>query len=183
MDAGTGTEFNPTIAWETGSGALGIGYYSTEGDQNTGNYDVRPRMALSTDNGNTWSRTFLSTQTSNEAGGYGGDYLEYNGFTFRDGTAHYLWASRDPTGGTDLDAFTTSISLDCGTNNNVLSLGARPGETTSSSNVHRQTATTLKCSRTASAPTPGCSPPSTRSASRRAAASTRSTWTICRQSR
>jgi len=132
-DSGTGTEFNPWIAWDIDSGALGIAYYTTEGDQNTGNDDVRPRMALSTDNGNTWTRTFLSTQISNEAGGYNGDYLEYNGFAFRDGTAHHLWASRYMGGGTDLDAFTTRVSLDSATNNNVLrisGIGGAPDDST-----------------------------------------------------
>jgi hypothetical protein len=135
VDAGTGTEFNPSIAWDEGSGALGIAYYSTEGDQNNGNDDVRPRMALSTDNGNIWSRTFLSTQTSNETGGSANDYLEYNGFVFHDGTAHHLWASR--SGGTDLDAFTTRVSLDSATNNNVLRIGGIGGAPDDSTLIRR----------------------------------------------
>jgi len=142
VDFGTGTEFNPWIAWDINSGALGIAYYTTEGDQATGNDDVRPRMAVSSDNGNSWGLAFLSAQISNEGVngpggvGYGGDYLEYIGFAFRDGTAHCLWASRrigGGLGGTDLDAFTTRVSLDSATNGNVLriaGIGGQPDDST-----------------------------------------------------
>ena len=41
-------------------------------------------------------------------------------------TAHHLWASRY-LGGTDLDAFTTRVSLDSASNNNVLGIGGIGG--------------------------------------------------------
>jgi hypothetical protein len=120
VDSNTGTEFNPMMAVDPSSGAIAIAYYTTDGDQTTGNDDVRMRLAVSADTGNSWTRGIVSPQTSNETGGQSQDYLEYHGLDFRDGTAHVLWPSRYPTGGTDLDAFTASVSFDSSTNNNIL---------------------------------------------------------------
>ncbi len=107
IDDGFGTEFNPWLQIDQSSGVIDVLYFTTEGDVATGNDDVRPRVATSYDAGVTWSKTFLSNQTSNEAAGYSGDYLEYLGLATHDGTLHGLWPSRYPGGGTDLDAFTT----------------------------------------------------------------------------
>src|SRR5207244_1832641 len=100
-------------------------YYTTDGDVATGNDDVVPRLAMSNDGGTTWTRGLLSTQRSNEAGGYAGDYLEYIGLGVRDGTAQGLWASRYITGGMDLDAVTASAAFVSSTANNTLFLGER----------------------------------------------------------
>lgn len=128
VENGTGTDFHPMMSVDRQSNAIGIAYYTTDGDQTTGNDDVRLRLALSGDLGNTWYKSNIGgAQTSNEAGGYGGDYLEYIGLALRDGTAHMLWASRYAGAGgvvgTDLDAFTSRASFDSSTNNNILRIG------------------------------------------------------------
>src|SRR5262249_36828416 len=71
--------------------------------------------------GGSWTNNAISAQTSNEAGGYAGDYLEYIGLAMRDGTGHAFWASRHGVG-TDLDAFTTTIGFVSATNSNVLTV-------------------------------------------------------------
>ena len=127
IDDSAGTEFNPWFQVDQATGAVNCLYYTTDGDVGTGNDDVRPRLAMSNDGGVTWTRNFLSTQTSNEAGGYGGDYLEYIGLGVHDGTAHGLWASRYGAGGTDLDAFTANAAFVSSTGDNRLYIGERGG--------------------------------------------------------
>lgn len=127
IDESFGTEFNPWLQVDQRTGAIGVLYYTTDGDVAAGNDDVRVRLATSYDGGTTWSRTFLSAQTSNEAGGYGGDYLEYIGLDIFDGTVHGLWSSRFPMGGTDLDAFTANAAFVSGTGGNNLFVGESGG--------------------------------------------------------
>ncbi|MBA3482632.1 MAG: exo-alpha-sialidase, partial [Pirellulales bacterium] len=133
IDDSGGTEFNPWLQVDQTTGAVNVLYYTTDGDVGTGNDDVRPRLAMSNDGGATWTRTFLSTQTSNEGpavpnnGDYDGDYLEYIGLGVRDGTAHGLWASRYMAGGTDLDAFTANAAFVSSTGDNRLFIGERGG--------------------------------------------------------
>jgi hypothetical protein len=123
---GTGTDFHPMMSIDPHSSLIGIAYYTTDGDQNTGNDDVRMRLAWTRDFGVSWGIANVSNQQSNETGGYGGDYLEYTGLDIRDGTAHVLWASRYPAGGIDLDAFWASISFDSSTNANQLQIVGTP---------------------------------------------------------
>lgn len=133
IDDSGGTEFNPWLQVDQRSGTVNVLYYTTDGDVGTGNDDVRPRLAMSNDAGATWTRTYLSTQQSNEslgtpaAGNYGGDYLEYIGLGVRDGTAHGLWASRYPAGGNDLDAFTANAAFVSATGDNRLFIGESGG--------------------------------------------------------
>ncbi len=122
VESSTGTDFHPQIAVsENSSNAIAISYYTTDGDQSTGNDDVRMRIAVSTDFGNTWTKTNVNALTSNEAGGTTNDYLEYTGLSFRDGTAQVLWASRSAAGA-NLDAFYAPVGLDSNTNGNVLNI-------------------------------------------------------------
>jgi hypothetical protein len=123
---GTGTEFHPMISIDPHSGLIGIAYYTTDGDQNTGNDDVRMQLAWTRDEGVSWGVANVSNQQSNETGGFAADYLEYTGLDIRDGTAHVLWASRYPAGGVDLDAFWSSISFKSSTNGNQLQVVGTP---------------------------------------------------------
>ncbi|TWU24621.1 sialidase family protein [Bythopirellula polymerisocia] len=135
IDDSTGTEFNPWLQVDQRSGTVNVLYYTTDGDVATGNDDVRPRLAMSNDAGATWTRTFLSTQQSNEslgtvaAGNYGGDYLEYIGLGVRDGTAQGLWASRYPSlnAPNDLDAFTANAAFVSSIGDNRLFIGESAG--------------------------------------------------------
>jgi|GEM_PF-2063854 len=133
IDDSGGTEFNPWLQVDQTTGAVNVLYYTTEGDVGTGNDDVRPRLAMSNDGGATWTRTFLSTQQSNEGpdvpmnGDYDGDYLEYHGLAARDGTVHGLWPSRYMGGGTDLDAFTANAAFVSSIGDNRLFIGGSGG--------------------------------------------------------
>ncbi len=121
IDANNGTDFLPWIDVDQTSGSVNVIYYTTDGDQGTGNDDVRPRIAVSINGGVNWNNANLSALQSNEAGGYGGDYLEYIGLDVHDGTAHGLWASRYAGGGDDLDAHTAWASFNNpGTTNTLI---------------------------------------------------------------
>ena len=129
IDDSLGTEFNPWLQVDQTTGTVNVLYYTTDGDVGTGNDDVRPRLAMSNDGGVTWQRAFLSTQTSNESSGSptDNDYLEYIGLGVRDGTAHGLWSSRYPFGGTDLNAFTANAAFVSSTGDNRLFIGESGG--------------------------------------------------------
>jgi hypothetical protein len=122
VEGALSTDFNPWLAVDQRTGVFHVLYYSTDGDA-SGNDDVRPKIASSFDAGATWQRGFLSTQTSNEAGGYTGDYLEYIGLAARDGTVQGLWSSRYAGGGTDLDALTANAAFVSSTGDNRLIIG------------------------------------------------------------
>ncbi len=127
IDGSLGTEFNPWLQVDQTSGVVSVLYYTTDGDVTNGNDDVRPRLTTSFDAGQTWTKGFLSNQTSNEAGGNANDYLEYIGLAARDGTVHGLWSSRYPLGGTDLDAFTANAAFVSATGDNRLYISESGG--------------------------------------------------------
>jgi len=126
VEGATSTDFNPWLQVDQRTGAFHVLYLSTDGDA-SGNDDIRPKIATSFDAGSTWQRGFLSTQTSNEAGGYTGDYLEYHGLAARDGTVHGLWPSRYGGGGQDLDAFTANAAYVSNISDNRLVIGETGG--------------------------------------------------------
>ncbi len=128
IDSSTSTEFLPWIDIDQTTGSVNVIYFTTDGDQTGEN--VHPRLAWSTDGGVTWSHDDLSTQTSNESGGYDGDYLEYIGLDVHDGTAHGLWSARSGSPASDLDAFTASASFNHAGTNNTLSISAGTGDDT-----------------------------------------------------
>jgi Ca2+-binding RTX toxin-like protein len=117
VDTSTGNEFMPWVAVDQTTGSVNILYYTTDGDQQTGNDDVHMRLATSLDAGDTWTLTDATTATSNEGpnapagSGYPGDYLDYVGLDVRDGTAHALFAFRPNSNSADLDAMTVEAAF------------------------------------------------------------------------
>jgi hypothetical protein len=111
VESSPGTDFNPQLSIDQHSGAVALAYYSTKSDVATGNDDVQPFVALSITGGASFTSNVVSSQTSNESGGYAGDYGDHVGIAVRDGTAHVFWSSRHGAG-TDLDAFTATVGFD-----------------------------------------------------------------------
>ena len=134
VDDGTTTsgtnssEFLPWLDIDQTTGSVNVIYYSTQGDEATGNDNVNARLASSIDGGLTYTESNLSTFTTSEAGGYGGDYLEYIGLAVHDGTAHGLWSFRPPAS-TDLEAFTASASFQSASGGNKLTVTGDDGGT------------------------------------------------------
>jgi hypothetical protein len=116
VEDSTGTDFLPWVDVDQVTGSVNLLYYTTDGDQATGNDDVHVRLATSIDGGQSFTYATMSRHTSNENDPPGStqDYLEYIGLAVHGGTAHALWASRVPgggLGGTDLEALYASASL------------------------------------------------------------------------
>jgi hypothetical protein len=120
VEASTGTDFLATIAVDQSSGSVNVGYYTSDGDQLTGNDDVNFRVASSVDGGGTWARANLSSATSHAAAIRNpfelGDYV---GLAVFDGTIRGFWT--DNRGSTrDSEAFTAAASLHSATGSNAL---------------------------------------------------------------
>ncbi|MCH8045236.1 MAG: hypothetical protein IID44_16110 [Planctomycetes bacterium] len=131
VEDSTGTDFLPWVDVDQTTGTVNVIYYTSDGDQGSGNDDVHVRLATSTDGGSNFVTSNISTATSDEGGGYGGDYLEYIGLAVHDGTAHGLWSSRvagGGQGGTDLEALTASVSFNSATNANALIVNGDDGD-------------------------------------------------------
>jgi Ca2+-binding RTX toxin-like protein len=119
------------------TGSANTLYYTTDGDQNSGNDDVKIRMATSLNGGVNWTTANLTTTTSNETGGYFGDYLEYIGLDVYDGTAHGLFSFRhDATD--DLDALTVDAAFV--NSNNTLTINGDDTGTTNDTIVVQRSA-------------------------------------------
>jgi len=119
VENSSGTDFHAWVDVDQKTGSVSVVYYTTDGDQTSGNDDIRVRLATSTDGGLSFTKSILSTSTSNETGGSSSDYLEYNGLAVHDGTAHAVWGGK-PGPETDLEAMTASASLSSATNGNAL---------------------------------------------------------------
>jgi hypothetical protein len=128
--SGTTTDFLPWVAVDPHSGSVNVDYYSSTAPSGA---SVNVMLAGSTDGGNTFATTTVTTATSNAgtATSGGADFLEYIGLAVRDGTAQALW-SDDRTGVTpDLEAFTASASFSSttGGGNTLLITGDDNGPT------------------------------------------------------
>jgi len=120
VDSSGGTEFNNWLDIDPKNGSVAVFYRSTQGNATTA--QVRSWNAISLDGGTTWTRAAVSSQLSDETGGNTNDYLEYEGFAYRDGTAHSFWSSRYTGGGTDLDIFSVTTSFISSTLGNILNI-------------------------------------------------------------
>jgi hypothetical protein len=114
----TASQFHPWMKIDTSSGAIGVIFYDTRNDSN--NRKVEAWAAVSIDRGDTWvevplsidqwNQTVQSDQSRDNIQRFFGNYLEYIGFDFRDGTLRALWAdNRDNLA--DLEAYTASAAI------------------------------------------------------------------------
>jgi Ca2+-binding RTX toxin-like protein len=111
VDNSTGTEFLPWVDVDQTTGSTNVIYYTSDGDQASGNDDVLIRLATSLDGGANWSTANLTSITSNETGGFYGDYLDYIGLDVHDGTVHGLFSFRHDPNTDDLDALTVDAAF------------------------------------------------------------------------
>lgn len=130
VEDSTGTDFLPWVDVDQITGSVNVLYYTTDGDQATGNDDVHVRLATSIDGGGSFTYATMSQQTSNEKDppGSNRDYLEYIGLAAHGGTAHALWASRLSGGGVDLEALYASASVHSVSGDNVLTITGDDGQ-------------------------------------------------------
>jgi hypothetical protein len=120
VEGSSGTDFMPSIAVDPLSGVVNVAYYTTAGDQFSGNDDVNVRLATSFDGGDTFSRVNLSSARSNAGVAFNGnEFGDYLGIAAFGGTARAYWAdNRGPSG--DLEAFTAAATFSSSTGNNIL---------------------------------------------------------------
>lgn len=134
-DAGTNSQFNPSINVDQSTGAVGIAWYDSRNDTGvvgsgstnaTPNDDAQNFGTVSIDGGSTFAANVqLSTGTSNAAGseppsasnrplGYG----DFNLSTYADGTFYRLWADNSNSTGDNpdgalkkLDVYTARVTV------------------------------------------------------------------------
>jgi hypothetical protein len=127
VDSSTGTEFLPWLDVDQATGSVHIFYYTTNGDQNSGNEDVKARIASSFNGGSNWTIAYLTTATSDEYENGDNDpeesdrdYGDYTGFDVHQGTAHALFAFEPSQDNFDLEA--TYVSATFFNENNTLTI-------------------------------------------------------------
>jgi hypothetical protein len=120
VEASSGTDFMATVAVDQSSGSVHVGYYTTDGDQLSGNDDVNFRLASSVDGGATWARANLSSATSNASAiSSPAEFGDYVGLAAFDGTVRGFWTDNRELP-QDAEAFTAAASLHSATGGNAL---------------------------------------------------------------
>jgi hypothetical protein len=124
VEGSTGTDFMATVAVDQLTGSVNVGYYTTDGDQFTGNDDVNFRLASSVDGGDSWAWTNLSSAPSEASAMVDeNEFGDYEGLAACDGTVHGMWTDNRMVGGSfsaEADAFTATASLKSATGGNTL---------------------------------------------------------------
>lgn len=121
-DAGTNSQFNPSIALDQSSGAIGISWYDSRKDLGLGgvgdsngvpNDDAQIWGTISLDGGATFAANVqLSAGTSNSADAVSGvDYGDYTHDAFVNGTFYPCWSDNSNSTGDNPDGALSKLDL------------------------------------------------------------------------
>lgn len=137
------TEFHPWVDVDQTSGSVNVLYYSSAGDEATGNDDVHVKVATSTDGGWSFPATQsnrLTTETSNAVLNPSKfNFHNYIGVAAHDGTLHALWAdnSNDVKG---FEAFTATVAYSSASDANILEVDGDANGPTADNFILRRSA-------------------------------------------
>ena len=136
-------EFHPWLDVDQTSGSVNVIFYSSTGDQLTGNDDVHVQVATSTDGAQTFPLSQsqqLTVHTSNATLNPSSlNFHNYIGVAVHDGTLHGLWA--DNSGNVkDFEAITASIAFSSHTDANLLEVDGDADGATADNFILRRSA-------------------------------------------
>ncbi|MDA1014248.1 MAG: calcium-binding protein [Planctomycetota bacterium] len=136
-------EFHPWVDVDQTSGSVNVIYYSTAGDEATGNDDVHVQVATSTDGAATFPAAQsqrLTAQSSNATlNPTPVNFHNYIGVAVHDGTLHGFWAdnSGNPK---DFEAFTANVAYSSGGDSNLLEVSGDADGATADNFILRRSA-------------------------------------------
>jgi hypothetical protein len=120
VEGSSGTDFMATVAVDQATGSVNVGYYTTDGDQFSGNDDVNFRLASSIDGGDSWAWTNLSSATSRaSAMENSNEFGDYVGLAAYDGTVRGFWTDNRGLN-SEMEAFTATAAFHSATDGNTL---------------------------------------------------------------